>query len=171
MRKTEEKFESYVFKESTTRNIYSERRTLILLIISGIALLFLIFDQTLITCILIISLFLYSTGEGIYQWNTKEALNGSFPEKISISKNEIVIGKTDFPISEIQNTKIQCNDILGLETNGGNLVLRFIPRISNGTRNYLSFTYNGTLYKYRFRINSLSHQKIIEEIRKSILNL
>lgn len=102
----EEKFEGYIFKESTIGNIYSERRTLILLIILGIALLLLIVDQISISFILIISLFLYSTGEGIYQWNTKEVLNGSFPEKISISKSEIVIGKAHFPISDIRITSV-----------------------------------------------------------------
>ncbi|WP_425636525.1 hypothetical protein ACPUEN_14025 [Algoriphagus yeomjeoni] len=160
-------FESYVFKPSERLESLEERRNLISWLILLIAVLFFVLELIYPAFIIIFGLIIGNLWLLATRTNKYAKVNGSFPFKISIAPNEIIVGEKNFPMNEIRVQKIICYDYRGRKVLEYALMLRYLVK-SNGTYNHIWFSHNNKEYRLRFRVDSKKHMEELEEIKKEL---
>jgi hypothetical protein len=162
-------FDSYVYVPSERLEAIHERRNLLSVIILLIAILFIILEILLPAVIIIAAIIAINIWVLITHTNKFPKLKGSFPVKITISPEQIIVGKKKFSTSDIQIKRIVCYDYRGRNVMEYALLFKYMAK-SNGVDNYISFIHNGNEYKWSFRVDSKNHTEDLEEIKK-VLNV
>ena len=160
-------FNSYIFQPSEKHESLDEQKNLISWIILLIAILCLVLD--LIYPALIILFGIISSNIWLLATRTNEypKLNGSFPIKLTITPNQIIIGDKKFNIQDIQIQRIICFDYKGRKELEYALFFKYMAK-SNGVYNHIWFNHDKKVYKLRFRVDSVKHMEQLEAIKKEI---
>lgn len=161
-------FKSYIFEVDEDKKVLDERWDLIGWIILGLMFLFVIIEwlwMALLALFIILATTILIT---IKRWGVIEPLNGTFTKDLVITENEIIVGDSNYPVSELRIRRITTDDYHGLSTVNHKFFARY-PSKSNGTSNDLWFVHKDQDFKYRFRIRGKTHLEQLEELKKNFI--
>jgi hypothetical protein len=160
----EPEFNSYVFEPRDGAEILEQRMNLIGWTALLFAILFIVLDYDWVGLSLIGLLFSTCFAFAITRWNKVIPLNGSFPNRLTITKDMIKIGDTSYPMNTIKIIKLTCDDYKLKLTTEFVFFMRYVCK-SNGTWNHLWFKYEGKEYRLRFGIDSEQHSLQLAKLK------
>ncbi|RUT69781.1 hypothetical protein D0817_14280 [Flavobacterium cupreum] len=88
-----------------------------------------------------------------------ENLNGHFDGTLSFEEDFLMINKTEYKYSVLENLVIYGNSFCGEKTKN----YRYGPTYANGVENLISFTHNGFKVEKYFQLNSERHLDKLQE--------